>query len=131
MTSIEALFLCLLRRMNGARQHKWDRPVDWNTLRVDGSDGSLVVEYRIAFDAQEQLPVVEYRIEDAEAGRKTTETNAQTRTAPEVRWHRFTPEQLTLHITENAVVKLAVSPDGARHAEPSLRLRARAVGARV
>lgn len=109
MTNIEDLFRWVLRRMGGTPQHKWDRPVAWNTLRVDGSDGSLVVEYRIGVDTQEQVPVVEYRIENAEAERMTTGTTTETCQETEVEWHRFTPEQLTLHITENAVVKYWLS----------------------
>jgi hypothetical protein len=104
MSSIEALCLFLLRRMGHTGRIEWRRPVAWNTLRIDTNDGSPVVRYRIQFDANDVFPVLEYGIEDAEVKRTTTETTAQMGSAIEGEWHRFTPEQLTLHLRKNAVV---------------------------
>src|SRR5215472_12818904 len=59
-----------------------------NKLRVDPSDGS---------------PVMEYRIEDGTVERRTLQ-NPKERGTLEARWQRFTPEQLASHVRANSVV---------------------------
>jgi hypothetical protein len=91
MSPLQALWFTLLRSYGRFRIRPMRRSTCWNKLRIDTTDGTAAVEYRIKLDGGVVSPVLEYRFDEVGSEPMT--------------WQRLTREELASLLKENMVVR--------------------------